>query len=670
VSAHHPAPLCPGCFATEATRGACPTCGYEAAAPRPPAALTAGIELHGQFIIGRVLGRPGGFGITYLGLDRHLEARVAIKEFLPRELATRAADGSTIVPHGTEDAELLRYGLTQFLGEARTLARLNHPNIVRVRQFFEANGSAYLVMDYYPGQTLGEFLERQPGGRLPEATALALMAPILDGLRAVHSKGFLHRDIKPQNIYLARTDSGGTNPVLIDFGAAREALGERSLSMSVMVSAGYAPLEQYSRKGQGTYTDVYAAAAVLYRMLTGQTPAPASERVMDDELQPASAFGITPALSDAIGQAMAMRPAQRLQTIEALQGLLAPRAVAAPPPPAPAVPPPVAAAPASVPAAGSVAEVQGLGTAQVQALQQAAAKALGLGVVFRDPAFRVRVTERIETGQRLVRKRLFGPDEYEPVYEMQERLVSVPPPELVIIPAGSFTMGSPDTEAGRSACEGPLHRVTFAAPFALGRYAVTFDEYDAFCAATARESPKDWGWGRGRRPVIQVSRDDAQAYATWLSKATGKGYRLPSEAEWEYACRAGTKTPFSTGHRIQTNQANYDGTYGYADSGAEPGVALQRTQPVGSYPANPWGLYDMHGNVWEWVQDCWQNNYTGAPKDGSAGLDGCGISRRPVLRGGSWNSLPQYLRSAGRFGYGTGYRDFKVGFRLARTLIP
>jgi serine/threonine protein kinase len=150
---------------------------------------------------------------------------------------------------------------------------------VRVRQFFSAHGSAYLVMDYYQGLSLAEYLARQPDGRLPEAKALGLMQPILDGLRAVHAEGFLHRDIKPANIYLARTPSGGARPILLDFGAARQSVGERSRSLSVLVTDGYAPFEQYSRKGrQGPWTDVYAAAAVLYRVLTGETPPPTPER--------------------------------------------------------------------------------------------------------------------------------------------------------------------------------------------------------------------------------------------------------------------------------------------------------------------------------------------------------------------------------------------------------
>jgi serine/threonine protein kinase len=311
---------CPGCFSDTGGASPCPRCGFDPSVPGPVSALTPGTVLHEQFVIGRVLGKPGGFGITYLALDRALATRVAIKEYLPRDLAVRAADGLTIAPHSTEDADTFRFGLSQFLEEARTLARLDHPNIVRVRQFFSAHGSAYLVMDYYQGLSLAEYLARQLDGRLPEAKALGLMQPILDGLRAVHAEGFLHRDIKPANIYLARTQSGGARPILLDFGAARQSVGERSRSLSVLVTDGYAPFEQYSRKGrQGPWTDVYAAAAVLYRVLTGQTPPPAPERIDEDELKPASDFGISQPLSDALALALAVRPEGRPQTVEAWQ---------------------------------------------------------------------------------------------------------------------------------------------------------------------------------------------------------------------------------------------------------------------------------------------------------------------------------------------------------------
>lgn len=238
-------------------------------------------------------------------------------------------------------------------------------------------------------------------------------------------------------------------------------------------------------------------------------------------------------------------------------------------------------------------------------------------------------------------------------------------PEMVVIPAGRFVMGSPENEEGRSDNEGPQHFVTIAEPFALGRYPVTFDEYDEFAASTRREPPGDAGWGRGRRPVVNVSWEDARAYAAWLGERTGAAYRLPSEAEWEYACRAGTTTPYHFGPTISTDQANYDGNHTYG-SGVK-GVFRDRTVPVASFPANAFGLHDMHGNVWEWCEDVWHDDYQGAPGDGTAWLEG-GHSGRRVLRGGSWNGYPMTLRSASRVGDEPTGQDFDAGFRVARTL--
>jgi formylglycine-generating enzyme required for sulfatase activity len=223
-------------------------------------------------------------------------------------------------------------------------------------------------------------------------------------------------------------------------------------------------------------------------------------------------------------------------------------------------------------------------------------------------------------------------------------------PEMVVLRAGEFMMGSTDNEEGSYHEERPQHRVTIAQRFAIGRYPVTFDEYDRFCEATRREKPRDMDGGRGRRPVINVSREDAQAYVAWLSQETGRAYRLPSEAEWEYACRAGTTSRYSFGDVINPDHANY------ADLG------LHRTNEVGTYPANPWGLHDMHGNVWEWVEDDWHDNYRRAPTNGSAWKD---TKTGGVLRGGSWADDSGVCRSAYRGPIAAGSR---LGFRVARTL--
>ena len=238
-------------------------------------------------------------------------------------------------------------------------------------------------------------------------------------------------------------------------------------------------------------------------------------------------------------------------------------------------------------------------------------------------------------------------------------------PEMAVIPAGSFMMGSPASEEGRRDREGPQHRVTLRS-FALGATEVTFDEWEACVRGGGCNGyrPGDQGWGRGSRPVIWVSWEDAQAYASWLSAETGAAYRLPSESEWEYAARAGTTTPFHTGATISTDQANYDGDFTYGSG--RLGTYRGRTTPVGTFAPNAFGLYDVHGNVFEWVEDCWHSDYAGAPNDGTAWTSG-GNCRR-VLRGGSWFYDPRPLRSAARRRNTSEGRLDYAGFRVARTL--
>ena len=242
-------------------------------------------------------------------------------------------------------------------------------------------------------------------------------------------------------------------------------------------------------------------------------------------------------------------------------------------------------------------------------------------------------------------------------------------PEMVVLPSASFTMGSPPDEEGRYPDEGPLRAVTIVAPFAAGVFEVTFTQWDACMAAggCAGQPPSDGGWGRGRRPVMNVSRADAEAYLAWLTKETGGSYRLPSEAEWEFLARAGATTPFHTGRTIVPSQANYDGGAAAYGDGVR-GAFRQRTLPVGAFRANAFGLHDVHGNVWEWVADCWNDSYTGAPTDGSAWRDGnCEVR---VQRGGSWSNAPKDTRAAVRNWRPAGYRDANSGFRVVREIKP
>lgn len=222
--------------------------------------------------------------------------------------------------------------------------------------------------------------------------------------------------------------------------------------------------------------------------------------------------------------------------------------------------------------------------------------------------------------------------------------------EWVSIPAGTFTMGAPDSEIDRWANE-TRHQVTLSG-FKMSKYEVTFEQYDLFCEATGRVKPDDEGWGRGSRPVINVNWHDATAFAGWM------GCRLPTEAEWEYACRAGTTTPFNTGNILTTSQANYNGNYPYKLNAK--GEFRQKTLPVGSFAPNAWGLYDMHGNVCEWCSD-WHSEYKATaqtnPKGALSGTD-------RVYRGGSWDYDAYFCRSANRRITTPDYRDNGMGFRL------
>ena len=248
-------------------------------AQQPLNALPQGHRLQ-EYELVRVLGF-GGFGMTYLGFDHNLDKAVAIKEYLPSGIATRTSDNS-VVPQASQFRGDFEWGLERFVDEARALARFDHRHIIKVYRFFEAHGTAYIVMEYAEGETLSAFLDRK--GTLKEAELKAILYPILDGLEVVHGADFLHRDIKPGNIIIRDEDN---SPVLLDFGSARQAIGARSRSVTSIITPGYAPIEQYSSRGdQGPWTDIYALGGVCYRALTGAVPEDATDRVRNDPLIP------------------------------------------------------------------------------------------------------------------------------------------------------------------------------------------------------------------------------------------------------------------------------------------------------------------------------------------------------------------------------------------------
>ncbi len=679
-------------------------------------ALPKGYRLH-EYQLDRVLG-SGGFGLTYLAWDTSLDKPVAIKEYLPNDLAVRETDHS-VMPKSGGNKDDFQWGLGRFLDEARTLARFKHPNIIAVYRYFEAHNTAYIVMEFAEGETLDEVLKR---GVLEEPRLLSVLMPLLEGLEEVHGVNFLHRDIKPGNIVI-RSDG---SPVLLDFGAARQAVGSRSRNITSVVTPGYAPIEQYSTRGnQGPWTDIYALGAVAYEAVSGEAPLDATGRVFQDPMRPASEIcqgKYSESLLNSIDWALSMEGEARPQDIaswrQSMTGEAAPPSVDWPEEPVPVREGSPEPKPESKPERKRRVETSvrqrnarvtmpdpvrkhrtGL-VAMIAVLLLVTV--IGGGYLYLQQQARMEQQAWMEQQRRqaisacqesyfagnhqsvidacqtlakagvaeavsVIARSEVRQKEKEAAAEEAERLRAgrvfrdcADCPEMVVIPAGRFRMG--DLNGGGGADEKPVHEVRIAKPFAMGRYEVTFAEYDRYAQATGKTKPDDEGWGRrGNHPVINVSWQDAQGYAKWLSQETGQRYRLPSEAEWEYAARAGSTTIYYWGNSPSGRHANADEDDGWPSDGYE------LTAPTGSFIPNQFGLYDMSGNVWEWVEDCRRKNYRGAPVDGSAWVSGGDCDGR-VLRGGSFNTTPAGVRSAHRAWVGAVYRLTNFGFRLARTL--
>jgi formylglycine-generating enzyme required for sulfatase activity/serine/threonine protein kinase len=702
-------------------------------------ALHEGTHLN-VYTLGAVLG-AGGFGITYRATEQFTERPVAIKEFLPAAIAQRAPDGVSVRPlsRGSHD---FGWGLERFRLEARTLIALKHKNIVPVLQYFEANGTGYLVMEYQSGTTLGARLK--PNRHLAPAELEALLTPVLDALEAVHAKGFLHRDIKPDNIFLR--DDG--TPLLLDFGAARQAVGAKSQSLTAIVSEGYAPYEQYEGDSeQGPWSDIYALGCTLYRCMTGQRPMPAPKRVgaeMENKPDPvppladAARESYRPALIAAVEAAMRLAAGDRPQTIAAFRAILASPAPveepssrrlkrrARPEPPGPKIPaaPPddtewdtedrrrfaarrkrrglaAAAVVAAALAAGGYLGFDWYTDLRFERLAAAAETHIATGALdaaergleaaakLRPDAPRlVALRERLVQARRAQLGRRAQPQLVLPVRDCPDC------PELVEIPAGPpFTMGAPETEAGSYPKERPQRRVAVARPFLMGRYEITVGQYRVFLeksghkaeapcatfdrAARAYRIDSYATWAKpdfptsDNHPVVCVSWNDARAYTAWLSRATGKAYRLPSEAEWEYAARAGNQGAQYWGDDVKAacahaNAADATGRErllkGWDAFPCDDGRAF--TAPVGTFAPNAFGLHDMLGNVWEWVEDCDNESYDGAPLDQRPWASGDCDKR--VMRGGGWISAIRDVRFASR-GFNRADRGYySAGFRVVR----
>lgn len=649
--------------------------------------LPVNYRLH-QYRIESVLG-AGGFGITYKAIHEALQTRAAIKEYFPVEWSYRDRDEINVLANtqgGLPTSDVgeeacYSWGLERFLNEAQILAQVNHPGVVRVRDFFEANGTAYIVMDYEDGEPLSQALQREK--TLSESHIRRLLGDILPALDAVHTLGYLHRDIKPANLY--RRADGRT--ILIDFGAARQALGRRSKSVTSVFSPGYSPIEQYlvDGKGYGPWTDIYAVGSVLYHCVAGLAPIEAPARVLDDPLQRAeelAAGRYSQALLRLIDRAMAVRPNERFQTVAQMQAALEARveepsertikldtsalrsdlhrsgeklrlALADPHQPLKEPPPPRrwdwrwgAGILAVVFLAGGGVAVWKMQTSPSPPDQQS-----------------------VSTAPPISKPPEPLPPKGPPAHPQPGQVYTDPSAgmELVWVQPGCFIMGSPEAEKDRSANEVP-HQICVKG-FWMGKTEVTNAQYRQLNANHDSGAYESYSLNEPDQPVVRVSWQEAVAYADKLSSKTGLRFRLPTEAEWEYAARAG-----KINSRIWDNDANkacqyaniYDETarknkpFNWDNYPCEDGQVV--AAPVGRYEANPFGLYDMLGNVTEWTCSEYDNAYAGGETrctDRNTVAGG-----RRVLRGGSWSDYPGLVRFAYRFTTIPEFRKFDLGFRL------
>ena len=631
--------------------------------------MQPGKILRNHYKIIQLLG-SGGFGDTYLAEDLDLpgKPKCVVKHLSPK----------------SSDPEVLAIAQRLFDREANTLYKLGEDSeqIPKLFAHFQEGTEFYLVQEYIEGQDISK--ELTPGKKLSESYTIALLKGILSALAVAHQNNIIHRDIKPQNLMRRKSDN---KIVLIDFGAVKEigALttnqqGATTLTIGVG-TPGYMPDEQSNGKPKLS-SDIYAVGMVGIKALTGQNPgtlptdqdtgniiwrneAQVSNRlanILDKMVQEyfreryQNATEVLEALNIQTPPQPTIPSIPKTQTqpqpnitrrkILILGGLVGSGFVAAilsrcqrnkpspeniptsrpnipAPQPIPETPPenisPPQPTPAPPPPPRPKFPIQKFETVTVNAKGEIISRRQGQAQV---------MTENLSNGVSL---------------------------EMVKIPPGRFLMGSPETEVGRRDSESPQHYVDVP-EFFIGKYPVTQAQWQAVMGNNPSR------FKGASRPVEKVNWNNAIEFCEKLSQKTGKKYSLPSESQWEYACRARTSTPFYFGETITSELVNYRGTSTYAD---EPkGKYRKETTDVGIFPPNSFGLYDMHGNVWEWCQDVWHSNYNGAPTDGSAWETG-GYNNRSPLRGGSWYGNRNKCRSASR--YGSTWRDdlnIVIGFRV------
>jgi formylglycine-generating enzyme required for sulfatase activity len=616
--------------------------------PAPPEPAPATLpEQFGHYRILQKLG-AGGMGAVYRAHDTKLDRPVALK-----------------VPHLLPGKG--REVLQRFLREARLAAKLRHPNICPIHDVGQIDGIDYLAMAFIPGKTLAELIS--PQRPMAPAQVAALVRTLALALHEAHAAGVIHRDLKPGNIMIDERKE----PVIMDFGLAYSLQSDDSRltqSGAVLGTPAYMSPEQINadRQALGPRSDVYSLGVILYQLMTGRLPftGPVMAvlgQVLTQEPPAPSAVraGVDPGLEAICRKAMAKQPEERFASMAEFAGALkdwqrgAKRSV---PPPLPATLSPQ------------------LGALDTRTPQPA----LMLPVMVRPP-----LADKKSSGARprlllwlipavVVAVVLLGVLWY--LARDHREIENSIGMRLVRIPAGTFQMGAADGEDGASADEKPRRKMEVSNAFYLGKFEVTQAQYEkvmgtnpSWFSATGGGKDKVAGVDTKDFPVENVSWEEAKEFCKKLSelqeeKAKGRKYDLPTEAEWEYACRAGSQTPFHFGSQLNGKEANCDGTNPYGTS--EKGPYLERTSKVGSYPANAFGLCDMHGNVWEWCQDWYDKDYyrSGSHNDSEGPKRG----DNRLLRGGCWGNVAGLCRAALRSSLAPSSRNQTVGFRVRLRL--
>ncbi|NJM65833.1 MAG: SUMF1/EgtB/PvdO family nonheme iron enzyme [Acaryochloris sp. RU_4_1] len=573
----------------------------------------------------------GGFGKIYLAEDTHNHyQRCIIKQLAYQWPGTWA----------NKRAEKL------FTQEAQQLQRLGqHPQIPALYAYFTEGTNFYLAQELIEGHTL--LKELQQNGVFSEDQIRKVLLKILPVLRDIHGQGVIHRDLKPENIMRKYED--GTL-ALIDFGVSRQFTASMlTKTGTILGSHGYAALEQIQAGKSCPASDLFSLGVSCFQLLTNKAPYTLFLQYgyswisqWKQYLQTPISQRLRTVLGKLLQNDLKLRYSSAASVLTELQAQ-------------PRIHLPDSSAP------NTLSELSLVSTKLVGSppCYQPIARVSKPVLAPQYPLFHTFKFEAITVnnkGEVIQRQQQVAQGFYENLGDGIHL-------EMVAIPAGRFMMGSPSQELGRDANEDPYHAVEVA-PFFMGKFVVTQLQWRAvsFLPKVSHDLHYNPSKFKGpNHPVEQVSWLDAMEFCARLSQKTGRDYRLPSEAEWEYACRAGTATPFAYGSTITSEQANYQGQFTYGDG--SKGLYRQSTTRVGQFHANGFGLYDMHGNVYEWCLDCWHKNYDGAPTDGSPWLTPKDGDLR-VLRGGSWYNKPRQCRAANRSHYIPHNRINDIGFRV------